>query len=74
MATKKCGFWASSHRWAKKTKAVRPGTFQKTCTRCGKVKNIKCGTFFYPHKWKRDRRRRKNILVCKMCTQKKEAQ
>jgi len=70
MAQKKCGFWASSHRWAKATKIVKPGTFQKRCSRCGKVVNKKCGGFWYPHKFKKDRRS-KNKLTCKRCGEKK---
>jgi transcription elongation factor Elf1 len=63
----KSTLFSDGHRWAKQTRVVTPGTYQKRCTRCGKIKNVKCGTFFNSHRWKRDRRRKKNILVCKKC-------
>jgi hypothetical protein len=72
MAQKKCGFWDSSHNWSTKTTPVSPGTFQKKCTRCGRIKNVRCGTFFQPHKWKRDRRiKNKRVVKCKKCGIKK---
>ena len=67
---KKCGFWASSHRYPKKSRIVRPGAYQKVCSRCGKVRNFKCGGFWNPHRFKKDRRS-KNKLTCKMCGEKK---
>lgn len=69
---KSCGWLKSSHRFSTKTKPVRPGTFQRVCTRCGRVYNFKCGTFFSPHQFKRDRRiKNKRVVKCKKCSEKK---
>ena len=70
MATKKCGFWKSSHRFAKKTKPVRPGTYQKTCSRCRRVYNFHCGGFFSPHQWRKNRRKKRVVEIkCRRCTE-----
>lgn len=66
MARRRCGRYPN-HRWKRKTKIVRPGVYQRSCTRCGRVENKKCGGFFSPHQFKRDRRAKKYTFKCKRC-------
>jgi hypothetical protein len=68
---KQCGWTKASHNLGS-PKPVSPGTSQRVCKRCGRVFNVKCGTFFSPHRFKRDRRiKNKRVVKCKNCGLKK---